>query len=92
MPFGALPIQQDGLPGSILPVYGQPKAWTDNSQHRAAHRCLHHHVFDLDLMASELAPAGWEVDGIERVRPLRLLALDRRPPAPEKPSPSGPGA
>ncbi len=61
------------------------------SERNAANRCLHHHVFDLDLMRAALVAAGWQIDGTECVRPLHLLALAHRPPDSENPSPTGPG-
>ncbi len=71
------------------PWAGTADAFRARSERNAANRCLHHHVFDLDLMCAALAAAGWEVDACERVRPLHLLALARRPAAPENPSPAG---
>lgn len=38
-------------------------------------RCLHHHVFDLALIAAALADSGWRVLATEQARPLHLLAL-----------------
>lgn len=74
------------------PWAGTPDEFRARSERNAANRCLHHHVFDLDLMRAALATAGWEVGGCERVRPLHLVALARRPAAPENPSPAGPAA
>lgn len=72
------------------PWAGSIDEFRARSERNAANRCLHHHVFDLDLMRAALAAAGWKVQGTERVRPLHLLALARRPPAGENPSPAGP--
>lgn len=41
-------------------------------------RCLHHHVFDLDLIHAVLEEAGWRVHMKERVRPVHLLAWARK--------------
>lgn len=41
-------------------------------------RCLHHHVFTLELMTSALRDAGWTVLDAEKARPLHLLALARK--------------
>lgn len=60
------------------------------SERNATNRCLHHHVFDLELMRAALAASGWVVDGVERVRPLHLVALAHRPTAGENPSPARP--
>jgi hypothetical protein len=44
----------------------------------AKNRCLHHHVFSLELIRAALAETGWTVEQQERVRPLHLLTLARR--------------
>ena len=44
----------------------------------ARNRCLHHHVFDLELMRAALAETGWVVLAAEAVRPLHLLAFARK--------------
>jgi len=38
-------------------------------------RCLHHHVFDLNLVGAMLVESGWLPIACERVRPLHLIAL-----------------
>lgn len=72
------------------PWAGDAEAFRARSERNDANRCLHHHVFDLALMRAALAAAGWEVAGTERVRPLHLVALARRPEAGKNPSPAGP--
>lgn len=69
---------------------GTPDEFRARSERNAANRCLHHHVFDLELMRAALAASGWVVDGFERVRPLHLVALAHRPTAGENPSPARP--
>lgn len=44
----------------------------------ARNRCLHHHVFDLELMTAALRETGWTVLAVERVRPLHLVAFARK--------------
>lgn len=72
------------------PWAGTADEFRARSECNAANRCLHHHVFDLDLMTAALAASGWAVDGVERVRPLHLVALAHRPTAGENPSPARP--
>lgn len=65
------------------PRAGSPADFRARSQRNAENRCLHHHVFDVALLRAMLEECGWTVAGVERVRPLHLLALARRPdPAP----------
>ncbi len=72
------------------PWAGTPEEFRVRSERNATNRCLHHHVFDLDLMRAALAASGWAVDGVERVRPLHLVALAHRPTPGENPSPARP--
>lgn len=43
-----------------------------------ANRCLHHHVFDLPLLAATLAETGWQVLATQRVRPVHLVAFAKK--------------
>jgi SAM-dependent methyltransferase len=61
------------------PLAGTPEEFRARSRRNAENRCLHHHVFDLALLRAVLETGGWIVAGTERVRPLHLLALARRP-------------
>ncbi len=70
---------------------GTAEQFRARSRRNAENRCLHHHVFDLPLQRATLEAAGWIVEATERVRPLHLVALARRPDGGEKPSPVGPG-
>jgi hypothetical protein len=70
---------------------GTAEQFRARSQRNAENRCLHHHVFDLPLQRATLEAAGWIVEATERVRPLHLVALARRPDGGEKPSPAGSG-
>jgi SAM-dependent methyltransferase len=57
---------------------GTPAQIRERSLRNAENRCLHHHVFNLDLLKAVLARSGWEVLEIERVRPVHLVALARK--------------
>ena len=61
------------------PWAGSPEEFAARSRQNAENRCLHHHVFDVALQRAMLEECGWIVTGIERVRPLHLLALATRP-------------
>ncbi|HRJ46989.1 MAG TPA: methyltransferase domain-containing protein [Opitutaceae bacterium] len=61
------------------PWAGSAAAFAGRSRHNAENRCLHHHVFDGALQRAVLEACGWTVTATERVRPLHLLALARRP-------------
>lgn len=41
-------------------------------------RCLHHHVFDLELMTAALRETGWQVLAAESARPLHLIAFAQK--------------
>jgi len=70
------------------PRAGTPEEFRTRSRRNAENRCLHHHVFDLALLRAVLERRGWIVVATERVRPLHLLALARRPGPGENPSPA----
>lgn len=61
------------------PWAGSPADFAARSRRNAENRCLHHHVFDEAIQRTILEECGWIVSGTERVRPLHLLALARRP-------------
>ena len=67
---------------------GTPEEFRARSHRNAENRCLHHHVFDLALLRAVLEKSGWIVAATERVRPLHLLALARRPGPGKNPSPA----
>jgi len=62
------------------PAAGTPQQFRQRSHDNATNRCLHHHVFDLDLIRAILAETGWIVEQQERVRPLHLLTLAHNRP------------
>jgi SAM-dependent methyltransferase len=59
------------------PWAGTPESFRARSQDNRENRCLHHHVFDLPLVAAALEETGWEVLAIEAARPVHLVALAR---------------
>ena len=46
----------------------------------AENRCLHHHVFDSELVVRMLDRAGFELVGLETALPFHIVAVARRPP------------
>jgi SAM-dependent methyltransferase len=60
------------------PAAGTAGEFQARSGRNPENRCLHHHVFDLDLLRAILAETGWEVLGAEKVRPFHLIALARK--------------
>ena len=60
------------------PYAGTRAQFEERSRHNTQNRCLHHHVFDLDLLQAALADTGWTVLGATRARPVHLVALARR--------------
>jgi len=57
------------------PLAGTIENFRTRTLNNAGNRCLHHHVFDLQLMRDVLEETRWRVMAIERVRPLHLIAL-----------------
>lgn len=57
---------------------GTVEQFRARSRLNAKNRCLHHHVFNLELIRAALAETGWTVEQQERVRPLHLLTLARK--------------
>lgn len=58
---------------------GKPEQFRARSLQNEKNRCLHHHVFDLELVRQALQYTGWNVEMAERARPLHLLSLARKP-------------
>ncbi|HRE06445.1 MAG TPA: class I SAM-dependent methyltransferase [Opitutaceae bacterium] len=61
------------------PHAGSHDAFVARARLNPENRCLHHHVFDLDLMRAALSDTGWHPLALERARPLHLIALARNP-------------
>lgn len=49
------------------------------SKDNARNRCLHHHVFDLDLLQSLLSHLGWEILELEICAPAHSIVVARKP-------------
>lgn len=58
---------------------GSVDAFRERVERNAENRCVHHHVFDLDLLRAALASAGWVPLAAERVRPLHLCVFAQNP-------------
>lgn len=54
------------------------EAFRARMQENATNRCVHHHVFDLPLIAACLAATGWRVLAAERARPVHLITLAQK--------------
>ena len=61
------------------PWAGSPENFRARVKCNADNRCIHHHVFDLALIAAMLIETGWRVIATEQVRPLHLIALAQKP-------------
>jgi SAM-dependent methyltransferase len=59
---------------SLDPAAGDREEFTARSRANARHRCLHHHVFDLGLIRTALAEAGWRPLNVEKLAPIHLVA------------------
>ena len=56
---------------------GMPE-FRDRSEKNGINRCMHHHVFDLGLLAAALNDAGWVTLVTEKMNPVHLLAVARK--------------
>jgi SAM-dependent methyltransferase len=61
------------------PAAGDRAAFEARCRDNLRQRCLHHHVFDLDLLRAALTETGWEVISVEKLAPLHLIAWARNP-------------
>lgn len=61
------------------PAAGSATAFEARCRDNLRHRCLHHHLFDLDLIRSALDETGWQTLAAEKLAPLHLVAFARRP-------------
>lgn len=61
------------------PRAGSAETFRARVQRNVENRCLHHHVFDLELMNAALRETGWSVLASETARPIHLVALARKP-------------
>jgi SAM-dependent methyltransferase len=61
------------------PEAGSPEAFRRRSQANLENRCLHHHVFDMRLVARLLDHLGLQILAIEAMRPNHIVAVARKP-------------
>lgn len=61
------------------PWAGSPEAFHARVQSNSANRCLHHHVFNVALLAEVLTETGWEVLATATARPVHLVGFARNP-------------
>jgi len=54
---------------------GSPAQFRARCALNRENRCMHHHVFNLELIREILHETGWSVVDAERVRPIHLVAL-----------------
>lgn len=64
------------------PAAGSFAQFAARAKDNARHRCLHHHVFNTDLMRDALNKTGWRVISAEPLAPIHLLAFAKKPTAP----------
>ncbi len=67
---------------SLDPAAGNSEDFAARSRANAKHRCLHHHVFNLDLIREALAETGWLAFSAEKLPPIHLVAWAVNPPDP----------
>jgi SAM-dependent methyltransferase len=60
------------------PHAGTAAQFRERALRNVENRCLHHHVFDLNLLRDVLVHTGWEVLASESIRPVHLAALARK--------------
>jgi SAM-dependent methyltransferase len=62
------------------PLAGTAENFRTRTLSNADNRCLHHHVFDLQLIREILEETGWGAIATEEVRPMHLVALAIKEP------------
>lgn len=62
------------------PWAGSVASFHERTARNAENRCIHHHVFDIELMKAALTETGWHVLAVEKVRPVHLIAFAERWP------------
>ena len=60
------------------PHAGSPQQFRTRSERNFENRCLHHHVFDFELIRAMLNDAGWDVLETEYARPMHLIAFAKK--------------
>jgi SAM-dependent methyltransferase len=67
---------------ALDPAAGTVAEFAARARANPSNRCLHHHVFDLGLLRTALAEAGWQVTASEKLAPIHLAAFARKPGSP----------
>lgn len=57
---------------------GSAEEFRRRCEHNATQRCLHHHVFDLELIAAALRESNWDPVAAAPARPMHLVAWARK--------------
>lgn len=57
---------------------GSPEQFRARCALNRENRCMHHHVFNLELMRKALHETGWNVLETEKVAPIHLIALAKK--------------
>jgi len=57
---------------------GSPEEFRARCALNRENRCMHHHVFNLELMREVLRETGWDVLETERAAPIHLIALAKK--------------
>ena len=60
------------------PEAGDAEAFLQRSRENLVHRCLHHHVFDPDLLCRLIQQIGMSVVAVETMPPYHILAIARK--------------
>lgn len=60
------------------PEAGDPETFIHRSRENLLHRCLHHHVFDPDLVRRLIQQTGMSVVAVETLPPYHILAIARK--------------
>ena len=61
------------------PDAGAHEQFEARSRNNLENRCLHHHVFDIDLVSKMLAHAESEVIALDQLAPYHIIAVARKP-------------
>lgn len=65
------------------PYAGGRSNFETRVRNNVEHRSLHHHVFNVDLVARLLDYAGFQIDALEAQRPNHIIAVARKPDGPD---------
>jgi SAM-dependent methyltransferase len=71
------------------PAAGDSAAFAARSARNAENRCLHHHVFDTNLVVEVLDHVGMQILSVEAVWPFHIIAVARKLPPGDEPDNDG---